>query len=126
MFRIKLIQFLFFIIFIQKINGEDKENLRKFPDNFKFGAATAAYQIEGGWNASGKGPSIWDTLTHNHPELIVDKSNCDVGADSYHFYKDDVKLIKELGVSFFFNLFCFFFVTNLTEKIVVNRLSDVL
>lgn len=106
MSRFKLIKFLFliyFLIFFQKINGEEEpeENVRKFPDYFKFGAATAAYQIEGAWNVSGKGSSIWDTLTHNHPELIADGANGDVGDDSYHFYKDDVRLIKELGVSGF-------------------------
>lgn len=103
MLRFKLIKFLFLIIFFQQITEEEaKENLRKFPDSFKFGAATAAYQIEGAWNVSGKGASIWDTLTHTHPELIVGNGNGDVGDDSYHFYKDDVRLIKELGVSIFF------------------------
>lgn len=98
-FRCKIIKFLFLIIFLRTTNGLEFEGVRKFPDNFKFGAATAAYQIEGAWNASGKGPSIWDTLTHTHPELIVQNGNGDVADDSYHFYKDDVKLIKGLGVS---------------------------
>lgn len=52
----------------------------------------------GGWNLDGKSPSIWDTLVHNHPNFIVDQSNADVGADSYHFYKEDVKAIKNAGV----------------------------
>lgn len=73
---------------------------RKFPDNFAFGASTAAYQIEGAWNADGKGPSIWDQFTHDHPDRIADGQNCDVGADSYHFYEEDIKAVKSLGVSY--------------------------
>lgn len=70
-----------------------------FPENFKFGAASSSYQIEGAWNESGKCPSIWDTFTHDHPELIADRSTGDVSADSYHFFKDDVAALKQVGVS---------------------------
>lgn len=76
-----------------------KQPDRKFPDDFLFGTATAAYQIEGGWNADGKGPSIWDQFTHDHPELITDRQSADVGPDSYHFYEEDIKAVKSLGVS---------------------------
>lgn len=75
-----------------------------FPKNFSFGASTAAYQIEGGWKDDGRGPSIWDTLVHNHPELIADRTTPDIGPDSYHFYKSDVKALKQVGVN---NLMCF-------------------
>lgn len=79
----------------------EASNVHTFPKDFSFGAATAAYQVEGGWNADGKGPSIWDTLTHEHPELIADHSTADVGADSYHFYKKDVEALKKVGVMTF-------------------------
>lgn len=49
----------------------------------------------------GKGEQIWDTLTHNHPELIADRSNGDDTCESYSRYLDDVKLLKELGVHFY-------------------------
>ncbi|KAG0520572.1 hypothetical protein BDA96_08G086000 [Sorghum bicolor] len=69
-----------------------------FPPSFLFGAATASYQIEGAWNEDGKGPSTWDHFCHNFPEWIVDRSNGDVAADSYHMYAEDVRLLKEMGM----------------------------
>jgi len=48
---------------------------------------------------SGKGPSIWDTYTHEHPERIADRSNGDIAANSYYKYKDDIRAIKEMGVN---------------------------
>ncbi|XP_021923731.1 lactase-phlorizin hydrolase-like isoform X2 [Zootermopsis nevadensis] len=66
-----------------------------FPPDFRFGVATASYQIEGAWNTDGKGESIWDRMTHQHPDFFF---NGDVAADSYHLYKEDVRALKELGV----------------------------
>lgn len=61
--------------------------------------ATAAYQIEGAWNVSGKSLSIWDTATHEHPERVVDHTNGDAAAKSFDKYMEDVAAIKEVGVS---------------------------
>jgi beta-glucosidase len=67
-----------------------------FPKNFVWGTATSAYQIEGAVNEDGRGPSIWDPFTRL-PGKIVDNSTADVANDHYHRYKEDVRLIKELG-----------------------------
>ncbi|XP_055842497.1 myrosinase 1-like [Episyrphus balteatus] len=75
---------------------EAKGNL-KFPKKFNFGVATSAYQIEGGWNADGKGPSIWDEFTHNYPERIIDGSNGDSAAESYRLFELDLQALKQLG-----------------------------
>lgn len=69
----------------------------EFPPNFLWGAATAAYQIEGAWNEGGKGESIWDRFSHT-PGRIIDGSNGDVACDHYHRWPEDVALMKDLGL----------------------------
>ncbi|XP_066592658.1 myrosinase 1-like [Prorops nasuta] len=73
-------------------------NNHTFPDGFLIGTASSAYQVEGAWNTNGKGPSIWDNFTHEHPYFVVDRSNGDVAADSYHKYNEDIDLLNEIGV----------------------------
>lgn len=99
-----LLQFLFLLpsLLSSHLIESEFKNVFAFPKNFSFGASSAAYQVEGGFDADGKGPSIWDTLVHEHPEMISDGTNGDVGDDSYHRYMDDVKALKEVGVSFNF------------------------
>ena len=67
-----------------------------FPPGFVWGTATSSYQVEGAVNEDGRGPSIWDTFTHRSGK-IEDGSTGDRANDHYHRYKEDVRLIKELG-----------------------------
>ncbi|XP_063224926.1 myrosinase 1-like [Bacillus rossius redtenbacheri] len=72
-----------------------------FPQGFLFGASSAAYQVEGAWNTSGRGESNWDRLIHRHPECISNEATADVAADSYHKYQEDVRAAKEVGFDFY-------------------------
>ncbi|KAJ8973206.1 hypothetical protein NQ317_018955 [Molorchus minor] len=74
-------------------------NTRAFPDDFIFGAASSAYQVEGGWNADGKGESIWDYLSHKNKTFIWTGENADVACDTYNKWKQDILLLKDLGVN---------------------------
>ena len=69
--------------------------LSNFPKGFIWGAATAAYQVEGAWNEDGKAESIWDRFAHTRGN-IKNNDTGDVACDSYHRYKEDVALLKQL------------------------------
>lgn len=69
----------------------------RFPEQFRFGAATSAFQIEGAWKADGKGPSIWDTFGHTPGKVWRDIPG-DTACDHYHRYRDDVELMRNLGL----------------------------
>ncbi|HTU72914.1 MAG TPA: GH1 family beta-glucosidase [Trebonia sp.] len=69
-----------------------------FPAGFTWGAATAAYQIEGAVTEDGRGPSVWDTFSHT-PGKVRGGDTGDVACDSYHRYAQDADLIKSLGLS---------------------------
>jgi beta-glucosidase len=75
----------------------DRHHPASFSDGFLWGTATSAYQIEGAVDEDGRGRSIWDTFAHT-PGKIGDNSNADRANDHYHRYKEDVGLIKKLGV----------------------------
>ncbi len=68
-----------------------------FPDHFLWGAATAAYQIEGAWNADGKGESIWDRFCHT-PGKIHAGHTGDVACDHYHRWAEDIALMGKIGL----------------------------
>ncbi|MCP9486288.1 MAG: GH1 family beta-glucosidase [Gaiellaceae bacterium MAG52_C11] len=69
-----------------------------FPAGFLWGAATAAYQIEGAWAEEGRGPSIWDTFSHL-PGRIAAGDTGDVACDHYHRWREDVAIMRELGLN---------------------------
>jgi beta-glucosidase len=68
-----------------------------FSKDFIWGAATASYQIEGGWDEDGKGESIWDRFSHT-PGKVANGDTGDVACDHYHRWGDDVALMKDLGL----------------------------
>jgi len=71
--------------------------IRTFPDDFIWGVATSAYQIEGAWDEDGKGESIWDRFSHTAGN-IEDGSTGDVACDHYHRWVEDVALMESLDI----------------------------
>ena len=69
-----------------------------FPAGFTWGAATAAYQIEGAAAEDGRGPSVWDTFSHT-PGKVRGGDTGDIACDSYHRYREDADLLRSLGLS---------------------------
>ncbi len=68
-----------------------------FAKDFLWGAASAAAQVEGAWNEDGRGESIWDTLVHEGGH-VAHGETCDVACDHYHRWREDVAIMKELGL----------------------------
>ncbi len=69
-----------------------------FPKDFQLGCATAAFQIEGATHEDGRGNSIWDTFCRT-PGNITTGENGDIACDHYHRYKEDIQLMRTIGVS---------------------------
>ncbi|MHC1684063.1 MAG: GH1 family beta-glucosidase [Clostridiaceae bacterium] len=69
----------------------------KFPKDFLFGAASASYQVEGAYNEDGKGISNWDVFS-KIPGKTFEGTNGDIAVDHYHRYKEDIKLMAEIGL----------------------------
>src|ERR1019366_3120960 len=70
---------------------------RGFPQGFLWGSATASYQVEGAVKEDGRGQSIWDTFSHT-PGKTFNGDTGDVATDSYHRYKEDIAVMKALGL----------------------------
>ena len=71
--------------------------MTRFPDDFVWGSATSAYQIEGAWREGGKGLSVWDTFSHT-PGKTANGETGDVACDHYHRFREDVALMAEMGL----------------------------
>jgi beta-glucosidase len=72
--------------------------LDRLPADFRWGSATAAYQVEGAFDADGRGPSIWDTFSHT-PGNTRNGDTGDVAADHYHRYPDDIAMARDFGMN---------------------------
>ncbi|KAM7512045.1 hypothetical protein LguiB_010920 [Lonicera macranthoides] len=82
----------------QGITSYAKIKRGDFPKDFIFGTASSAYQYEGAAKEGGRGPSIWDTFTQRTPGKVKDGANGNMAVDSYHLYKEDVKMLKKIGL----------------------------
>jgi beta-glucosidase len=81
-------------------NSEERQFVNDFswvPAGFVWGVATSAYQIEGAVASGGRLPSIWDTFSHT-PGKIAGNANGDIACDHYHRWRDDIAMMKSLGV----------------------------
>jgi len=83
--------------FAEPVKSVDGVKDRQFPAGFVWGSATASYQVEGAAKEDGRGMSIWDTFSHT-PGKTHNGDTGDVATDSYHRYKEDVALMKSLGL----------------------------
>ena len=77
---------------------DTRTDLLRFPTGFLWGAATAAYQIEGAVTEDGRTPSIWDTFAHT-PGRVAGGDTGDVAVDHYHRFREDVALMADLGLT---------------------------
>ena len=69
----------------------------QFPPSFLWGAATSAYQVEGATDEGGRGTSIWDTFCKMPGRVLMDHCG-DISVDHYHRYKEDVEIMRSLGL----------------------------
>jgi beta-glucosidase len=76
--------------------GSGTDGALPFPAGFAWGAATAAYQVEGAADADGRGQSVWDTFSHT-PGTVHGGDTGDVACDTYHRYREDIEMMASLG-----------------------------
>jgi beta-glucosidase len=83
---------------LAQLLADDDLKRSDFGKDFVWGTATAAYQIEGGWNEDGKGESVWDHFTHYKKNKIKTRENGDVACDFYHRYPSDIELMRKMNI----------------------------
>ncbi|AEE85398.1 beta glucosidase 10 [Arabidopsis thaliana] len=88
-----------FLVILLATSDSDAFTRNNFPKDFLFGAATSAYQWEGAVAEDGRTPSVWDTFSHTYNRGNL--GNGDITSDGYHKYKEDVKLMAEMGLESF-------------------------
>ncbi|MBX7141606.1 MAG: beta-glucosidase [Chitinophagales bacterium] len=84
-----------------EILSDDELRRSDFGNDFVWGTATAAYQIEGAWNEDGKGESIWDHFVHYRNKKIKTRETGDVACDFYHRYESDIALMRQMNIPAF-------------------------
>ena len=72
----------------------EHQKLTEFPQDFLWGSASAAYQVEGAWQEDGKGESVWDRFVRI-PGKTFKGTNGDLAVDHYHRFKEDIALMKD-------------------------------
>ena len=88
-------------LWAQPIFSKPSISRKDFGNDFIWGTATAAYQIEGAWNEEGKGESVWDNFTHNKKNKIKTGENADTACDFYHRYESDIDLLSLMNIQAF-------------------------
>ena len=73
----------------------------KFPQDFFWGTAASAFQIEGAAHEDGKGQNVWDVASRQYPDIFAEDETPEVSADFYHRYPQDISMMKELGIKSF-------------------------
>jgi beta-glucosidase len=93
------------------------------PDDFVWGLASSAYQVEGAAQDEGKGPSIWDLIAHRQANAVADNSTGDVVASFYYLYKQDFARLANLGVPYFSPSFSWYALSVMVD-IVLEHFAD--
>ncbi|KAJ8917370.1 hypothetical protein NQ315_002394 [Exocentrus adspersus] len=101
MYVLACLSYIVAAVFWSGAATDDVLSKHRFPKDFLFGVASSAYQVEGGRNVNGNGENIWDYFTKTKPEKFHNSSNGDVACDSINKFREDVKLVKNLGVDFY-------------------------
>jgi beta-glucosidase len=88
------------VFFLYCICSSNAISASDFPSNFQWGAATAAYQVEGAYKEDGRGLTIWDIFSHE-PGKTANGDTGDVADDHYHRFEEDLKLMAAMGINYY-------------------------